>query len=370
MKAAASDDLIAKILSLCVAMYAFIAVCWSIYWYMLKRRNETPSLAAQRCRVGLLCVTWSSMSVGMHISNKVLMNSVHAPAVVSTVQMLIAVMVMTPIFGGQLLQVQGQALRCWMIVPVFFAAMLCTSCYTYQYISLSFLTVVRNMTPLVVLPIEATMMPPEKQPQLTPMVVVALGVMIAGTVAYAGQMQKISWIGIVFAAANMILASCDRLIQRFLLTGVCSEMPSGVCTVLNNSLGMIPSFALALVTHQVADIGNHAQVHGGWGDFRILILLALSGVIGIGICYLGFECQREITATSFFVLQNVSKVAVVCAGILIFEDPIRSPSSGIGLLLSIGGSFMYGKLQMSGPAEAKSLLKKVDGGAAVVWNKA
>mmetsp|Transcript_12857 Transcript_12857/g.29161 ORF Transcript_12857/g.29161 Transcript_12857/m.29161 type:complete len:373 (-) Transcript_12857:206-1324(-) len=352
-----TNDVATKILGLCLCMYSVIGIGWLVYWYTLKR-SVAPSGFACTYRVGLLCCSWSSMSVGMHVLNKALMSNLQAPAVVSTVQMMLAVLLTGPIFCGDLLRLEGRVFGYWLIVPIFFAAMLCTSCYTYQYISLSLLTVVRNLAPLVVLPVERLVMPPEKQPVITPLVVLALGVMIAGTVAYAGQVSQFSWIGIIFAVANMILASGDRLIQRYLLTGPCKSMTSGACTVVNNSLGMIPAIVLALSSHQVARLHEQASGRAGVGDPRILALLVMSGVVGIGICYLGFETQREISATSFFVLQNMSKVFVVGAGVILFEDPIHSPASGIGLLLSLGGSFAYGRMQMITPAEAKPLLPK------------
>merc|ERR1719188_60568 len=92
---------------------------------------------------------------------------------------------------------------------------------------------------------------------------------------------------------------------------------------------------------------SHARLEehaSDWKDPKLMVILILSGVVGIGICYLGFECQRVISATSFFVLQNVSKVAVVCAGMTFFGDPI-TPVGMLGLTLSLGGSFLYSKAQ-------------------------
>jgi len=352
-----TSDVAARILALCVAMYVGIGICWVIYWYAKSYWVAQRSIV-KWYRVGLLCISWSTMSVGMQVLNKVLMTSLKAPAVVSTVQMLLAVLLVGPFFARQVLEAPAKELGRWMVVPLFFAAMLSTSCYTYEYISLSLLTVVRNLTPLVVLPIERMVMPPEKQPQVTSGILMALGITVVGTVAYVGHLRSISWIGIAFALANMVLAACDRLIQRFLLTGPCKDLQSGVCTTVNNAVGMVPTVILALSTHQMSGLSDHAQAEGGWRDARVLCLLVLSGVVGIGICYLGFECQREISATSFFVMQNMAKMAVVCAGVLIFQDPIQSPYSGMGLLLSLGGSFAYGRLQMVVPGESKPLVER------------
>merc|ERR1719215_1848904 len=108
-----------------------------------------------------------------------------------------------------------------------------------------------------------------------------------------------------------------------------------------------------MATHQLTDMTVPAH-RANWTEPRVMVLLLLSGLVGIGICYLGFQCQRAISATSFFVLQNVSKIAVVSAGVVFFGDPIKSAASVFGLLLSLGGSFMYGAANMMQQAPAKS----------------
>jgi drug/metabolite transporter (DMT)-like permease len=189
-------------------------------------------------------------------------------------------------------------------------------------------------------------MPADKCPKLSHMVLISMTAMLAGTLMYGGGIGHVSVIGCIFAFANMILAVSDRLIQRRLLTSECTGLASSVCTVMNNALGSIPALLLAGATHQISGMAS-PEHRASWTDPRVLTLLALSGAIGIGICYLGFECQRAITATSFFVLQNFSKVVVVVCGVAFFGDPISSPLAMVGLVLSIGGSFSYGKAQMS-----------------------
>jgi len=286
------------------------------------------------------------MSVGMHVLNKSLAVELQAPALISAAQMCLAVVAVGAASLKEFCQATGRQMGLWMVVPCLFAAMLVSSFYTYEYISLSLLTVIRNLTPLVVLPIERAIMPAGKRPQVDAATVGSIVLMLAGALVYADGIRHISAIGVVFTLMNMVLAVSDRLIQRRLLTTECQELPSGVCTVLNNFFGSIPTLAFAIVTHQTRDtaLPHHAAA---WHDPQVLTLLILSGVLGIGICYLGFECQRAISATSFFVLQNVSKVAVVCAGIMFFQDPIKSPLAVAGLAMSLGGSFAYGKVQMS-----------------------
>merc|ERR1719414_2100244 len=109
---------------------------------------------------------------------------------------------------------------------------------------------------------------------------------------------------------------------------------------------MIPTLLLAWATGQFGEAAapdNRAK----WTGLQVLVLLVLSGLVGTGISILGLECQRVISATSFSVMQNVSKVAVVGAGVAFFLDPVGSPISMLGLSLSLGGSFLYAFAQQS-----------------------
>merc|ERR1719413_69964 len=103
---------------------------------------------------------------------------------------------------------------------------------------------------------------------------------------------------------------------------------------------MVPTLLLAWATGQLAEAAT-PESRARWAEAQVLILLFVSGLVGTGISILGLECQRAISATSFSVMQNVSKVAVVSAGVVFFLDPIGSRTSVLGLSMSLGGSFLY-----------------------------
>lgn len=351
--------MVRQIFTMCIVMYGTIAVLWIAYFSRrtaVDRRTPVDGTATQNEQasafyVGLLCASWASMSVGMHVLNKSLVSYLQAPAVISAVQMVIAVVVVGFMSGLKILTVPRRQILRWMFVPALFAGMLCSSFYAYSYISLSLLTIIRNLTPLVALPIEYTIMPPDKRPSVTGPIMVSILVMLLGALIYGdGILASLSVVGVAFAVLNLGLAVTDRVAQRRLLTQECKDIPSDVCTIINNAVGLIPTLALAAATHQFTEM-HTPQHQASWTDSRILVLLFLSGLVGIGICYLGFVCQRAISATSFFVLQNVSKIVVVSAGVAFFGDPIKSAAAVIGLCLSLGGSFAYGALQMAAPKQ-------------------
>merc|ERR1719160_1917067 len=180
--------------------------------------------------------------------------------------------------------------------------------------------------------------------------------MLLGAIVYAGGLKEFSVIGVMFAVLNLFLAVTERMTSRRLLVQECNGLPLEGCTLVNNFLGLFPTLALAFITQETAKVSDHAAV---WTDPKVLVLMALSGGIGLGIGYFGFAVQRLISATSFLVLQNVSKVAVVGTGIVFFQDPIKSPPQAAGLLLSLGGSYLYGKSQMDLRAESDAEKKKL-----------
>jgi len=356
--------LIRQIFVLCVTMYGTIAILWALYWQRTKATVAGVNQGMENFYVTLLCISWASMSVGMHVLNKSLVEYLQAPALISGAQMLMAVVVMGSTSGDKLFLVPPGQLKRWLVVPIFFAGMLCSSFYAYERISLSLLTVVRNLTPLVALPLETIIMPADKRPTVTLPIIGAIFVMLVGAIIYGdGILPSLSMIGLMFALLNMALAVTDRLVQRRLLTQECKDLPSDVCTIVNNFLGLIPTIALAAATHQLTEAAQ-PEHRANWTDPRVMVLLLISGLVGIGICYLGFQCQRAISATSFFVLQNVSKVAVVSAGVVFFADPIKSASSVFGLALSLGGSFMYGAANMmQTPAKSATDTRRAPGSA-------
>eukprot|EP00746_Dinoflagellata_sp_MGD_P165278 gnl/MRDRNA2_/MRDRNA2_94453_c0_seq1.p1 gnl/MRDRNA2_/MRDRNA2_94453_c0~~gnl/MRDRNA2_/MRDRNA2_94453_c0_seq1.p1 ORF type:complete len:447 (-),score=50.39 gnl/MRDRNA2_/MRDRNA2_94453_c0_seq1:324-1664(-) len=335
-----------KIFPVIIVLYSSLAILWWIWSKMPESyRNHTGKIL-------LLCASWCSMSVGMHTLNKALTVLLGTPSLIALSQMAVSVVIFGITSWRDVAEAPKGQILIWMVVPLFFASMLISSFYTYEFISLTMLTIVRNLTPLVVLPIERFMMPKDKQPHVNATIIGAILIMMCGAIIYGGSIVDFSWIGIAFALMNMVLACSDRLIQRRLLTDQCKQLSSSACSILNNGVAMVPTFGMVLATQEITKVTNSAgPVH--WTDPQALALLALSGFVGMGICYFGFECQREVSATSFFVMQNLSKVAVVSVGVTVFGDPLSSPWAVLGLVMSLGGSFIYGQAQMEASAKDK-----------------
>jgi solute carrier family 35 protein len=341
-----------QIVVFCVSVYGALAIAWVIY-KRVPEKSRPPSL-----ELALLCATFLCMSVGMNVLNKSLVTALQAPALVTSAQMAMAVLALSVTSMNTLLQTDPKMLLTWLLVPGLFAAMLISSFYTYTFISLSLLTVVRNLGPLVSIIVETAVMPPEKRPVINVYVVSSILLMLIGAVIYAGGLTDVSKYGIMFGVLNLCLAVTERMTSRRLLVEECRGMKLEICTLVNNFFGLIPALAVAYAVGGTSVNGNEPT--NKWTDPGVVVMLVLSGAIGLGINYFGNAVQRIISATSFLVLQNLSKIAVVCMGVVFFQDPIKSVSAVSGLALSVGGSYLYGKAQMqiAADVEQKKLLEQ------------
>lgn len=323
---------------LCSIMYGGVGLLWTLFWVFFPSQRDDSFL-----NVMMLVITWASCSIGMIVINKHLAGAFEAPALIAIAQMAICFATAFVMWWRKLLEANRRQLAIWMIIPCFFAGMLCSSIYTVEHISLSLFTVIRNLMPLVTLPAETVFMPGDKQPGVDKYIVLSLFITLAGAVMYAEGLSNVSMLGVMFAVMNMLITVCDRILQRRLLTEECKDLHVVVCTMVTNLFGMVPCVALAFVTPQVKELPLHESA---WTDPRALILLVLSGLVSIGIGAFGFEVQRRLSATSFLIMQNIAKIAVILIGVCIFGDVIRSPLAGSGLLVSLAGGFMYSRLQM------------------------
>lgn len=342
---------------LCLGMFTVLAVLW--VFYLWKGDGSHPQ--SENHRTQLLCTSWAACSVAMHVLNKSLVVELETPGCITLMQLMVSVLAFSATTPAKLSQVSIRQLQYWLLVPTLFAGMLCTGFYTNEYFSLSLLMIIRNLSPLIVLPVEMAVMPAGKRPIVTGRVLVSIVIMIAGTLVYCGGTEALSVIGLMFALLNMFLGVSNRVVQRRLLTTECKDLPSDVVMFVTNTMALLPTLALMCAANEWDAIRRHQT---SWWNPQVLALLVLSGLVGVGIGYLGFECQRLISATSFVVLQNSTKIVVVLVGILCFEDMVTAVTT-TGLIMSLGGSCMYGdsiirSKEDSSDDERKHLMEKLE----------
>ena len=169
----------------------------------------------------------------MNVLNKALVTTLGAPVLVTSAQMMMTVIGTLLLARNKLTFDMVQVLK-WSFVPLLFFGMLASSFFSFEYLTLSMMMMVRNLTPLVTLPVEMAVMPADKQPTVSRWMILALMVMLAGAVMYGGAIT-LSWAGLGFALLNMVLAIADRVAQRKLLTTSCKDLSTETCVLFRTA---------------------------------------------------------------------------------------------------------------------------------------
>merc|ERR1719262_1289865 len=115
-----------------------------------------------------------------------------------------------------------QMLR-WCIVPLVYAVMLNTTFLTMRHLTLSLVTVFRNLTPFATILIETVVMPHEHQPVITGTTFLALLMMLAGCLMYSQGNLAVTHIGLAVVTVNMVFVVIERILERRLLVSECKD---------------------------------------------------------------------------------------------------------------------------------------------------
>jgi len=320
-----------------VPFFAILFILWLLYF-------ARKDLFADKSIPYIILVgfTFSVTSVSMHTLNKAVVSFTHQPSTVTSIQMIIAVVTLMCWHGKEVISADRTQMFKWCLVPVAYAAMLNTSLLGYEYLTLTLVTVFRNLAPLVTMLVEGVIMPPEHQPTVTLPIIASIATMIVGALLFSWTESAFSWLGLFLVLLNTLLAILDRVLQRRLLVEECKDLPLSACMVINNSLGVLPTILIAGLSKEFQGFQDSAT---NWKDPGVITLVIMSGFMGLFIGLSGLMCQKAMSATSFQVLQNMSKVVVVVIGVQIFGDKIDSTMRIVGMILSLGGSMAYGYAQ-------------------------
>merc|ERR1712117_513436 len=144
-----------------------------------------------------------------------------------------------------------------------------------------------------------------------------------------------------WAVLNNFFAVGDRLLQRLMLAK--DQAPVDISktgvTLLNNLLGMVPLLAAALLTNEFPKVQPAVQSLDALG----ITWITISCFVGVGISYTGVWAQSLISATSFLVLINANKFAILFIEVFVMKDKTLGVWQLTGATVSILSAVLYGK---------------------------
>ena len=207
--------------------------------------------------------------------------------------------------------------------------------FAMEHNTLGTVVVFRNIAPLFTLAIERMFGVPF---QFSLETVAALLSIVAGVVLYHLNSLGLTRLGLLAICLNMAFAVLERLMQRHLMAQSPVDINKPGMMLLNNACGLLPCGVLMVV------YGEPARWHVVASELTApgALLILISCLNGLAISYAGLKVQQLVTATTFMVLTNVNKFAVILFGVVVLHDDITLLSTA-GVLLAIGGGLWYAK---------------------------
>merc|ERR1719217_1789573 len=172
---------------------------------------------------------------------------------------------------------------------------------------------------------------------------VSMGLMLAGVLIYSAGCDVTHVRAIFWVFMNNFFAIGDRLLQRLMLASDQSPVDiskTGV-TLLNNLLGLIPMVPVMYLTGELTRAPQHLS-ELGQQPFAICVVVA-SCLVGVGIGYAGVWAQSLISATSFLVLVNVNKFAIIFVEVAVLKSKVLAPVQLLGCVIAILSGVWYAR---------------------------
>jgi len=291
-------------------------------------------VASHALVVGLSCGFYMACSAGMMIINKMVLRALPLPMTVVMIQMATTVIWLcvtsTTLHFGSVRDLMRWALS----IPILFTFMLASSMLALDLASMGAIVVFRNIAPLITLAIERAL---QEKIELDVATILAMATIVGGVLLYALNDINFSALGLACVTFNMIASVVERVLQRKMIAVDPIDVSKTGMMLLNNSVALLPMTVL------LAAFGEPQK----WYLVREMTphqwaLLVASCVNAGAISWAGINAQGYVTATTFMVLTNVNKFAVIAFGIFVLGES-RSWQAVVGCCTALGGGLLYAR---------------------------
>jgi len=211
------------------------------------------------------------------------------------------------------------------------------------YASVGLQVAIRNLGPLVALPVETWFNEPIVADKWT---WGSMFVILGGVIMYVSesiQEQNVSELaaGILLMLLNLVIALLERLYQRRLIAIEPVDLSKTSMLLLNNVGAILPVSALLLIPGTLHETDIVSQY---WNASRTpvdYVLLVISCITGVAIGWTAINAQQYVTATTMLLITNLNKVVVVIIGAIFMAEP-HGPLAMTGIAIALAGGVGYG----------------------------
>jgi GDP-mannose transporter len=302
-----------------------------------------PSTSA----VSLAILQFAIASVVMVAGNKAAVQYLPYPCTLVIIQAIGTLALLWVFYSSQITRLTRATVLQWLPISVLFSAMLFTSMKSMVYSSVSTILVLRNVGPIFTTIAELLM----GKLTVTPSIILAEALIVAGAVLYTGGAFDYSPEGLMWILLNVAaqVAYGVTLKHKMDTSPQLKEMTKFSMSLYNNLLCLpLIVFVLWLQDEHKRIMQRGIDVSPfGW------FVVALTCVFGFVISTSGFAVQKLVSATTFLVINNVTKFANIFFGIVFMGDKVDDPKAIAGCIIALGAGAFYSWEQMHLAERAK-----------------
>lgn len=277
-------------------------------------------------------------SVGMMLGNKLAVDALPLPCTLVIIQA-VGTLLLLAFFRSSLDRIKPDIAVQWLPIAVLFTLMLYTSLKSFVYVSVSTVLIFRNVGAIITTVVEYFV----RGEVVNTEIVLSELTIVLGAVMYGWGSASFSWIGFFWIMVNVCAQVAYGVLVKHRMDKKpqFKEMSKFTMSLYNNTLA-IPMLMVVLLlqSEQFVVLERiEAVTPVGWG------WIAVTCILGFMISTSGFGLQKLVSATTFLVINNVTKFLNIFLGLMFLQDKIVGLLDGSGCVIAILAGFWYSNAQ-------------------------
>lgn len=296
-----------------------------------------PPVPSKSALMGAL-LQFGISSVGMMLGNKLAVSALPLPCTLVIIQAF-GTLLLLALCRSKLEAIRVDIAKQWLPIAVLFTLMLFTSLKSFVYVNVSTVLIFRNVGAIFTTIVEYFV----RGEVVTAEIVASEVTIVLGAMLYGWGTANFSWLGFWWIMANVAAQVAYGVLVKHYMDkkAYIKDMSKFTMSLYNNTLA-IPMLAFVLLLQ-----GEQHLVSSSLSDVTPLGWFWIVVTCGLGfmISTSGFGLQKLVSATTFLVVNNVTKFLNILLGIVFLQDKISAGKDGLGCFIAILAGVWYSSAQ-------------------------
>jgi drug/metabolite transporter (DMT)-like permease len=274
-------------------------------------------------------------SVSMMLGNKLAVTYLPLPCTLVFIQALGTLLLLVTVVRGEVDRPTMRTAQRWLPIAVLFTFMLYTSLKSFVYAGVATVLIFRNIGAIFTTVVEYFV----RGVTVNARIVASEVLIVIGAVMYGWGAIDFSWVGLFWILINVAGQVAYGVLLKKMMDVQPSfkEMSKFTMSMYNNLLAMPLVLVILVLQGEQHTFGGHADDVSGFGWAVIL----LTCFLGFLISTAGFGLQKLVSATTFIVINNMTKFLNLILGMAFLNDKLAGFYDACGCLIALGAGCWY-----------------------------